>query len=68
MQSDHIYSPIPENACAGTDDVVVLSSPGHRLFTNALPVIPKVPLADTDLFDMCEHTFVRTTFSKRAFG
>ena len=65
---DLVDSPVPENIRAGTDDVMVSSSPGHRSFTNGSPVIPEVPPADTDLFDMREHTFVKTTFSKRAFG
>jgi len=65
---DLLDSPVPENTRAGTDDVILSSSPGHRSFTNASPVIPEVPPADTDLFDMREHTFVKTTFSKRAFG
>jgi hypothetical protein len=51
------------------DDVVLSSSPGHRSFTSASasPGISEFPQADSDLFDMREHTFVKTTFSKRAF-
>lgn len=64
---DLLDSPVPEYARAG-DDVMVPSSPGHRSFTNASPVVPEVPPADTDLFDMREHTFVKTTFGKREFG
>jgi len=63
-----IDSPVPENAQAGTDDVMVSSSPVHCSFANASPVNPEVPPADTDLFDIREHTFVKTTLSKRAFG
>jgi hypothetical protein len=50
------------------DDVVLSSSPGHISFASASPgSIPEVPQAEPDLFDMREHTFVKTTFSKRAF-
>lgn len=63
---DLLDSPVPENA--GMDDVIVSSLPGHCSFANASPINPDVPPADTDLFDMREHTFVKTTFSKRAFG
>jgi len=63
---DLLDPPVPEYARAG-DDVMVPSSPGYRSFTNASPVAPEVPPADTDLFDMREHTFVKTTFGKRAF-
>lgn len=65
---DSIDSPVLENARAGTDDVVVSGSPGHLSFAIPSPVNPDVPPADADLFDMREHTFVKTTFSKRAFG
>lgn len=47
---------------------ILSSSPGHRSFTgNASPVPPEAPQADADLFEICEHTFVRgyITFSKR---
>ncbi|KAH9967589.1 hypothetical protein BC827DRAFT_605166 [Russula dissimulans] len=40
------------------------SSPGRRSFTSASPVIPEVPQAEPDPFDIREHTFVKTTFSK----
>ena len=63
---DLLDSPVPENV--GMDDVMISSSPVHCSFANASPVNPEVPPADTDLFDMREHTFVKTTFSKRAFG
>jgi len=52
----------------GADDVVLSSSPGHLSFVPASPgSIPEVPQAEPDLFDMREHTFVKTTFKKRAF-
>ena len=60
-------SPAPENARPVADDVLLSSSPGHRSFTNASPGIPEVPQADPDLFEIREHTFVKTTFGKRAF-
>jgi hypothetical protein len=61
-------SPVSEFARVGVgaDDVVLSSSPGHLSFTGASPGgIPEVPQAEPDLFDMREHTFVKTTFSKR---
>jgi hypothetical protein len=63
-------SPVSEFARigGGADDVVLSSSPGHPPFASASPgSIPEVPQAEPDLFDMREHTFVKTTFSKRAF-
>jgi hypothetical protein len=62
-------SPVSEFArVGGVDDVVLSSSPGHLSFASASPgSIPEVPQAEPDLFDMREHTFVKTTFSKRAF-
>lgn len=52
----------------GSDDMVPSSSPGHVSFASASPGnIHEVPQAESDLFDMREHTFVKTTFSKRAF-
>lgn len=63
-------SPVSEFARigGGADDVVLSSSPGHPSFASASPGgIPEVPQAEPDLFDMREHTFVKTTFSKRAF-
>jgi len=63
-------SPVPEFSRVdwGADDMVPPSSPGHLSFTSASPgAIPEVPQAEPDLFDMREHTFVKTTFSKRAF-
>lgn len=65
-------SPVSEFARVGggADDVVLSSSPGHLSFASASPgtgSIPEVPQAEPDLFDMREHTFVKTTFSKRAF-
>jgi hypothetical protein len=65
-------SPVSEFArpagATGADDVVLSSSPGHLSFVPASPgSIPEVPQAEPDLFDMREHTFVKTTFSKRAF-
>ena len=41
------------------------SPPGHRSFTSsASPVPPKVSQTDADLFEIREHTFVKTTISK----
>ena len=71
LDRDLVDSPVPEFArsSTGADDLVLSSSPGpgHRSFTNASPVIPEVLPPDSDLFGMREHTFVKTTFSKRAF-
>ena len=73
LDRDLVDSPVPEFARAGVgvgagaDDLLLSSSPGHRSFTNASPVIPEVLPPDSDLFGMREHTFVKTTFSKRAF-
>ncbi len=61
-------SPVSEFARA--DDVVLSSSPGHLSFASASPGaggMAEVPQAEPDLFDMREHTFVKTTFSKREF-
>ena len=63
-------SPVSEfvRAGVGADDVVLSSSPGHLSFASASPgSIPEIPQAEPDLFDMREHTFVKTTFSKRVF-
>ena len=63
-------SPVSEFARVGggADDVVLSSSPGRISFASASPGnIPEIPQAEPDLFDMREHTFVKTTFSKRAF-
>ena len=60
-------SPVPQYAFDG-DMAMLSSSPGHRSFTgSASPVPPEVPQTDADLFEIREHTFVKTTFSKRAF-
>jgi hypothetical protein len=68
LDRDLVDSPVPEYARTGADEFMLSSSPGHRSFTNASPGIPEVPPPDnSDLFDMREHTFVKTTFSKRAF-
>jgi hypothetical protein len=62
-------SPVSEfRVGGGADDVVLSSSPGHISFASASPGnIPEVQQAESDLFDMREHTFVKTTFSKRPF-
>jgi hypothetical protein len=67
LDRDLVDSPVPEFARTGADDLLLSSSPGHRSFTNASPGIPEVPPPDSDLFGMREHTFVKTTFSKREF-
>jgi hypothetical protein len=67
---DLVESPVSEFARVGggADDLVLSSSPGHVSFAGASPGnIPEVPQAEPDLFDIREHTFVKTTFSKRAF-
>ncbi|KAI0260099.1 kinase-like domain-containing protein [Gloeopeniophorella convolvens] len=50
---------------AEKDDVLVSGSPGQHSFINddAAPPLG-IPQAEPDLFDMREHTFVKTTFSK----
>ncbi len=61
--------PVPEYAGQLLDgDMAMLSSsPGHLPFTgSASPVLPDVPPSDADLFEIREHTFVKTTFGKRA--
>jgi hypothetical protein len=63
-------SPVSEfvRGGGGADDVMLSSSPGHVSFASASPKdIPEVPQAEPDLFEMREHTFVKTTFSKRTF-
>jgi hypothetical protein len=61
-------SPVSEFARGGgADDVVLSSSPGHVSFASTPGSIPEVPQAEPDLFEMREHTFVKTTFSKRMF-
>lgn len=67
---DASSSPVSEFARVGggADDVLLSSSPGHLSFASASPgTIPEAPQTEPDLFDMREHTFVKTTFSKRAF-
>ncbi len=62
-------SPIPVYAGHQFDgDMAMLSSsPGHPSFTgSASPVLPEVPQSEADLFEIREHTFVKTTFGKRA--
>lgn len=62
-----VSSPVSEFARVdgGPDDVAVSSSPGQNPFASPSPgSIPEVPQAEPDLFDMREHTFVKTTFSK----
>ncbi|KAH8996588.1 hypothetical protein EDB83DRAFT_2534349 [Lactarius deliciosus] len=47
------------------DMAMLSSSPGHRSFTgSASPVLPEVPQSEVDLFEIREHTFVKTTFGK----
>ncbi|KAI9449935.1 Pkinase-domain-containing protein [Lactarius psammicola] len=60
-------SPIPMYAGQQFDGdiAMVSSSPGHRSFTgSASPVLPEVPQSEADLFEIREHTFVKTTFGK----
>jgi hypothetical protein len=47
------------------DMSMLSSSPVHR--GSASPVLPEVPQTEADLFEIRERTFVKTTFSKRAF-
>ncbi|KAF8265070.1 kinase-like domain-containing protein [Lactarius quietus] len=56
-------SPVPQYAFEG-DMAMLSSSPGRRSFTGS-PVPPEAPQTDADLFEIREHTFVKTTFSKR---
>ena len=59
-------SPVPQYAF-DSDMAMLLSSLGHRSFTDSTsPVPPEVPQTDADLFEIREHTFVKTTFNKRA--
>ena len=59
-------SPVPRYAF-DADMAMLSSSPGHCSFTSsASPVPPEVSQTDADLFEIREHTFVTTTFSKRA--
>ena len=63
-------SPVSEfvRTGVGADDVVLSSSPDHLSFASAPPgSVPEIPQVEPDLFDMREHTFVKTTFSKRVF-
>ena len=65
MANLELDSPVPQYAFEG-DMAMLSSSPGHRSFTgDASPVPPEVPQSDADLFEIREHTFVKTTFSKR---
>ncbi|KAH9016024.1 hypothetical protein EDB85DRAFT_1898389 [Lactarius pseudohatsudake] len=69
MANLELDSPIPVYAGQQFDgDMAMLSSsPGHRSFTgSASPVLPEVPQSEADLFEIREHTFVKTTFGKRA--
>ncbi|KAH9973475.1 hypothetical protein BGW80DRAFT_241207 [Lactifluus volemus] len=63
---DLVDPPLPEFVRASADDVVLSSSPGCRSFVSASAsaAVPELPQADPDCFDMREHTFVKTTFSK----
>jgi hypothetical protein len=50
----------------GADDVVLSSSRGHFSFASASAgSVPEAPQAEHDPFEMREHTFVKTNFSKR---
>ncbi|KAH9032801.1 Pkinase-domain-containing protein [Lactarius pseudohatsudake] len=67
MANLELDSPIPVYAGQQFDgDMAMLSSsPGHRSFTgSASPVLPEVPQSEADLFEIREHTFVKTTFGK----
>lgn len=60
-------SPVPQYAGQPFDgDMAMLSSsPGHRSFSGSVsPVLPEVPQTEADLFEIREHTFVKTTFGK----
>ncbi|KAN0138154.1 hypothetical protein V8E53_004043 [Lactarius tabidus] len=65
MANLELDSPTPQYVLEG--DMAMLSSlPGHRSFTgSASPVPPEAPQTDADLFEIREHTFVKTTFSKQ---
>ncbi|KAH9166815.1 Pkinase-domain-containing protein [Lactarius sanguifluus] len=65
MANLELDSPIPVYAGQQFDgDMAMLSSsPGHRSFTGS-PVLPEVPQSEADLFEIREHTFVKTTFGK----
>ena len=70
MANLELESPVTQYAGQQFErDVAMLSSsPGHRSFTGgASPVPPEAPQSDADLFEICEHTLIKTTFSKRAF-
>jgi len=67
LNRDLVDSPVPESAHAGAHDPLPLREPGNRLFSYASPDLPEVPPVDADLFELREHTFVKTTFSKRTF-
>ncbi|KAH9001955.1 hypothetical protein EDB83DRAFT_2324513 [Lactarius deliciosus] len=67
MANLELDSPIPVYAGQQFDgDMAMLSSsPGRRSFTgSASPVLPEVPQSEADLFEIREHTFVKTTFGK----
>ncbi|KAH9028035.1 hypothetical protein EDB83DRAFT_2319588 [Lactarius deliciosus] len=67
MANLELDSPIPVYASQQFDgDMAMLSSsPGRRSFTgSASPVLPEVPQSEADLFEIREHTFVKTTFGK----
>ncbi|KAH9166008.1 hypothetical protein EDB89DRAFT_2076255 [Lactarius sanguifluus] len=67
MANLELDSPIPVYAGQQFDgDMAMLSSsPGHGSFTgSASPVLPEVPQSEADLFEIREHTFVKTTFGK----
>ena len=65
MANLELDSPVPQYAGQQFDgDMAMLSSsPGQR--GSASPVLPEVPQTEADLFEIREHTFVKTTFGKR---
>ncbi|KAH9017539.1 hypothetical protein EDB84DRAFT_1566793 [Lactarius hengduanensis] len=67
MANIELDSPIPVYAGQPFDgDMAMLSSsPSHHSFTgSASPVLPEVPQSEADLFEIREHTLVKTTFGK----
>jgi serine/threonine protein kinase len=68
MANLELDSPVPQYVLEG-DMTILSSSPGHRSFTgSASPVPPEAPQTDADLFEVREHTLVKTTLSKRTFS
>ncbi|KAH9020674.1 kinase-like domain-containing protein [Lactarius pseudohatsudake] len=67
MANIELDSPIPVYAGQPFDgDMAMLSSsPSHHSFTgSASPVLPEVPQSEADLFEIREHTLVKTTSGK----